>query len=183
VSVPVGYLASTAPDHSIIAGGASCRPFQAGCQPRVRIVCVGWSSHQRCRAGLGLSSDPAGHGSMRPTRIAYRVSSVRSRIPSFWRMFSPVPLDGIHADRERLRDLLRSLTLRDQLDHLVHLLEVGEHELIPGREVLAEGGLGDAGLGDDQIDADGLDPSGTEESEGGFEYAVVRGAGVKRLLD
>ena len=49
----------------------------------------------------------------------------------------------------------------------VDLVEVGEDELVLGREVLVEGRLGHAGLGDDQVHADRPDAPGVEEPEGG----------------
>ena len=65
----------------------------------------------------------------------------------------------------------------------VDLVEVGDDEVVLGREVLVEGRLGHAGLGDDQVDADRPDAAGVEEPEGGVEDAVARRAmGVMRLM-
>jgi hypothetical protein len=53
-------------------------------------------------------------------------------------------------------------------------VEVRDDEVVLGREVLVEGGLGDARLGDDQVDPDRADAAGVEEAEGRVEDAVAR---------
>ena len=64
----------------------------------------------------------------------------------------------------------------------VDLVEVGDDEVVLGRELLVEGRLGHARLGDDPVDADRPDAAGVEEPERGVEDAVAGGGGGHGLI-
>ena len=57
----------------------------------------------------------------------------------------------------------------------VDLVEVGQDQLVLGREVLVEGRLRHPRLGDDQVHPHGADPAGVEERERGLEDPVTSG--------
>ena len=58
---------------------------------------------------------------------------------------------------------------------LVDPVEVGQHEVVLGGEVLVEGGLGHLQLRDDPVDPDPADAVRVEEREGGRQDPLARG--------